>query len=68
MNEMISSLTSLLAMHLNVNQNLTINTSAVFFSLEKLLLLSSVENRLNQTNLQFSENATQTVLLRVESR
>jgi hypothetical protein len=70
MNEMMSTVTSVLAIHLNVNQSVTINTSAVLFSLEKLSF-ASVSDRLEEGNIRFPVDlgsANQTVLLRVKSR
>ncbi len=36
MNEIISSITSSLNFHLNINQTIEINTSSVYYSLKKL--------------------------------
>jgi hypothetical protein len=44
----ISLLTSILNIHLNINQNETINTSSVFMSLETLSSIESLQNKIIQ--------------------
>ena len=66
MNEIISSITSVLDIHLNIDQNMIINTSAIFFSLEKITS-ESLSNRLNNTQIRLPSilNNNSIVLLRV---
>jgi hypothetical protein len=47
-NEMISLLTSILNIHLNIGQNLTINTSEVFMSLETVTMNSFLNKQIQQ--------------------
>jgi hypothetical protein len=63
----ISSITSSLHIHLNINQNILINSSIILFSLEKLVS-SSLSNQLNISQIDFPSNiihSNSTVLIRV---
>jgi hypothetical protein len=66
MEEIVSSITSTLNIHLNMNQNIIFNTSAVFFSLEKISA-EFLSNRLNDSHIRFPLifNTDAPVLLRV---
>ncbi len=57
-NEIISSITSLFNVHLNLNQTIQINTSSVYFLLEKLDR-KSLSNRLNSSKIHFPSNINQ---------
>ena len=46
---MVLLLTSILNIHLNIHQNMTINSSSVFMSLEKILF-ESLSNKLIKQN------------------
>ena len=72
-NEMISLVTSSLNIHLNIGQNMTMNTSEVFMSLETLSMESLFNKSIKQVGnaeinlpLEFNlNNNNQTILLRV---
>ncbi|CAF1640035.1 unnamed protein product, partial [Adineta ricciae] len=66
LNQIISSITSTFLVHLNVGQQIIINTSAIFFSLEKVFS-SSIAYRLNDSQIRFPSNlldSNSTVLIR----
>lgn len=66
-NDIISSITSVLNIHLYLNQHFIINTSSVLFVLEKVLY-SSISNRLKEHEINFSSNlniSNSTVLIRI---
>lgn len=72
MNKMISLLTSILNIHLNIGQNFFINTSEVFMSLETITM-KSIQNKTikqigdAQIHIPFNSyfNLNQTISLRV---
>lgn len=68
-NEIISSITSVLNVHLNLNQTILINTTSIYFSLEKLEK-ASLSDRLNSSGIYFPLNIheiNETILVRVSS-
>ena len=74
MNKTISLLTSLLNIHLNIGQNLTINTPQIFMSLETITVQALSNKTIEQignsqmfipSNIYLSLNKSQTISLRV---